>query len=102
MYTQVEALYKAGVRDIAALEAAAAAAAARVGITLQYIAFNRQADGAPLTPPWGLEDQQQQQQQQKEGPLLLPVNDEICVSVAFAAAPDCSIVDNFVLSDTDK
>ena len=101
MYVQVEALYNSGCRDVVALEAAAAAAAARVGIELSYIAFNRQTDGYPLNP--GGPHRKKTDNNKAGAPLLLlPSNDEVCVSVAFAAAADCFIVDNFVLSDTQQ
>lgn len=89
-------MYDKGEREVAALEAAATAAAAEVGAVIEYLTFCRQADGlllgalgGPRGPPGG-------------APLCLPSNEEICVAIAIKASPVCSIVDNFVLSDTHK
>ncbi|CDJ42849.1 pantoate--beta-alanine ligase, putative [Eimeria tenella] len=129
---EVEALYNKGTRQIGALRAAAAAAAERVGAHLEYLAFNRQADGAPIVPlgaprgaprrasegaPGGTPNvdptggptgaPRRAPCEAPEGPPQgdegsLPENDQICVAVAIRMAPGCSIVDNFVLSDTHK
>lgn len=76
-----------------ALEAAAEAASARVGAPMAYLTFNRQADGVPVSALGA----------SGKGPhALLPSNDEICAAVAVKAAPLCTLVDNFILSDTYK
>lgn len=91
---EVEALYNKGERDIGALEAVATAASARVGAPMAYFTFNRQSDGVLISalgaPRTGSSCTQ------------LPTNEEICVTVAIKAAPLCTIVDCFLLSDTHK